>query len=100
MRLEQSAIETITNTVKSMIGENVAIWLFGSRVDDRLKGGDIDLLIEVDHKLENRVAVVCQVNAKIQMALGAQRLDILIKDVDTASLPIHEIAKKNGIRLC
>ena len=100
MRLDPKAIEIITSRTKSVIGEDIAIWLFGSRVDDQLKGGDIDLLIEVNHKLENRVAVACQINAKIQIALGAQRLDIIVKDVDTESLPIHEIAKKNGIRLC
>jgi hypothetical protein len=100
MRLDPKAIEIITSRTKSVIGEDIAIWLFGSRVDDQLKGGDIDLLIEVNHKFENRVAVACQINAKIQIALGAQRLDIIVKDVDTESLPIHEIAKKNGIRLC
>ena len=100
MRLDPKAIEIITSRTKSVIGEDIAIWLFGSRVDDQLKGGDIDLLIEVNHKLENRVAVACQINAKIQIALGAQRLDIILKDVETANLPIHERAKKNGIRLC
>ncbi len=64
MRLDPKAIEIITSRTKSVIGEDIAIWLFGSRVDDQLKGGDIDLLIEVNHKLENRVAVACQINTK------------------------------------
>ena len=100
MRLDPQAIDIITSSAKAVIGEDIAIWLFGSRIDDQLKGGDIDLLIEVNYKLENRVAVACQINAKIQIALGAQRLDVIVKDVETANLPMHEIAKKNGIRLC
>lgn len=100
MRLTAQIIDVIVDKTKSIVGEDAAIWVFGSRVNDELRGGDIDLLVEVNHKLENRVASACQIGAHIQMVLGEQRLDILVKDINTANLPIHDIAKKQGIRLC
>lgn len=43
MRLDPQSVEIITSTTKSVIGEDLVIWLFGSKIDDKLKGGDIDL---------------------------------------------------------
>lgn len=100
MRLTRKMIKVIVDKAKSIVGDDAAIWVFGSRVNDELRGGDIDLLIEVNRKLENRVASACQIAAKIQMVLGEQRLDILVKDSDTVNLPIHDVAKKQGIKLC
>ncbi len=48
MRLNDFQILTILNGVKKICGQNANVWLFGSRVDDTKRGGDIDLYIEVD----------------------------------------------------
>jgi len=100
MRLTARMIETIITNARAVLGKDIKVWLFGSRVNDELRGGDIDLLIEVDASLENRVASACQIGAKIELALGAQRLDIIVKDCNTLNLPIHDAAKSQGIRLC
>ena len=44
MRLKQQEINTIRDTI-SDIFEDVTIYLFGSRLDESKKGGDIDLFI-------------------------------------------------------
>ena len=46
MRLTPSQHSAIRTTATEIFGEDVIIWLFGSRVDDDKRGGDIDLLIE------------------------------------------------------
>ena len=46
MRLTQA--QTIQNTVDRVLGVPNRIRLFGSRADDTVRGGDIDLLIETD----------------------------------------------------
>ena len=44
MRLTNAERETLKNTVREL-DETAQVFLFGSRVDDNKKGGDIDVLI-------------------------------------------------------
>ena len=50
MRLTQEQITTITHAVRQTVGVDARVSLFGSRLDDSRKGGDIDLLIEAGHE--------------------------------------------------
>jgi len=43
---DEATTSTIRTAVAETFGEDANIWLFGSRVDDNKRGGDIDLLIE------------------------------------------------------
>ena len=46
MRLTPAQIDTIQSTVYAVLGEGAVVSLFGSRLDDSRRGGDVDLLIE------------------------------------------------------
>ncbi len=46
MRLTPSQIETICSTARQTLGEGAQVSLFGSRLDDQRKGGDVDLLVQ------------------------------------------------------
>jgi uncharacterized protein len=46
MRLTATEIDAIKIAGRGVFGDTAVIRLFGSRVHDHLKGGDIDLLIE------------------------------------------------------
>ncbi len=46
MRLSPRIHQLITKTAAEIFGKEAKIYLFGSRVDDREQGGDIDLAIE------------------------------------------------------
>ena len=48
MRLQKKEIQTILQVAKSIYGERVKVYLFGSRLDNTKRGGDIDLLIRTD----------------------------------------------------
>ena len=47
MRLSKRVKDTILKTIKESFGD-VEVYLFGSRVDDAKRGGDIDIAIKVD----------------------------------------------------
>ncbi len=99
MRLTQTQQAAIRNTVAHIMGEDARVWLFGSRVDDAARGGDIDLYIEADHIVPNRVQALCRLEGALVMALGDRKLDILLKDTRTPETPIFQIAKQNGVQL-
>jgi len=46
MRLTPEQIQTVLNTVSEHTGRSAQTYLFGSRLDDHARGGDLDLLIE------------------------------------------------------
>ena len=48
MRLEPSEVEAIKEAAREAFGDGAVVRLFGSRVRDDLRGGDIDLHFEVD----------------------------------------------------
>lgn len=93
MRLSPYEIQSIKSSIGKFDSE-AAIYLFGSRVNDKKKGGDIDLLI-FSNVLTDRDTI------KIEMALfdkiEEQKVDLVIAK-DT-SQPFVRIALKNGIRL-
>jgi len=47
MRIAPSEAKATKETASAIFGERAAVWLFGSRADDALRGGDIDLYIEL-----------------------------------------------------
>jgi uncharacterized protein len=99
MRLTQRQQQLIHDTAEQMFGSEVRVLLFGSRVDDSQKGGDIDLLLEVNQPLENRPAAAARFAGKLERALGQRRIDVLIIDPNTALQPIHNTARKTGVAL-
>ena len=47
MRLEPDEIQAIRRAAQAVFGAQARVRVFGSRVADHLKGGDLDLWLEV-----------------------------------------------------
>lgn len=99
MRLTASQAQITKNTVARLVGVPNTVWLFGSRVDDSRRGGDIDLLIETEVALPNRADTLCRLHGALIMALGDRKLDIALKNARTVEAPIFEIARRTGVLL-
>ncbi len=94
---EQSAIHT---AVKQFFGDSAEVWLFGSRVDDNKKGGDIDLYIETDLDQTETFKREIKIRGALMRPLEERKVDIVVKSRKSAkALPIHQVAKDTGIRL-
>ena len=101
MRLSPNAAKVIHDAVHAHFGKDAEVWLFGSRVDDSRKGGDIDLYVETD---EMDAGVISKQRSKFLAALyihlGEQKIDVLVKSRRKATaLTIHTIAREEGVRL-
>lgn len=100
MRLLETQRQAIKTIVSDIVGPENRVWLFGSRVDNTKSGEDIDLLIETDAILANRVEVLCKLEGRFAKVLGDRRIDVLLKDVRTAQeQPIYQAARAKGKRL-
>ena len=94
MRLTPAQIETIKSTTSAVLGEGVRVTLFGSRLDDRQKGGDVDLYIEVpEPRLMQKIRCKVALQERLDMPV-----DLIVKPMGDAS-PISRIAKKEGVVL-
>ena len=99
MRLAEYDKKAICRILHEQFGANAKLWLFGSRVDDSLQGGDIDLMVEPGRLVENSLAEKIQAVAAIQMAIGDQKIDLLIRKKTIKESRIYKVAEATGVRL-
>lgn len=79
MRLTNYEIKSITDIFKEVFKDG-NIYLFGSRVDDAKRGGDIDLFIDLGYALDDKEIMKKKSNFKIKLynLIGEQKIDIVI----------------------
>ena len=74
MRLSDKEIEVLKKRL-NLLSSSAKLYLFGSRLDDSKKGGDIDLLI-IDKKLNKRDIRALRMDFFDHF--GEQKLDIIL----------------------
>lgn len=99
MRLTTLERDIIRQTVQRRFGAHAQVVLFGSRTNDRARGGDIDLLVNCPDVVENDFLATIGLETDLQDALGEQKIDILIRHPGTTETPLHRIAQQTGIPL-
>ena len=99
MRLSDDHIQNIKSTAQALLGDGVRVVLFGSRVDDHAKGGDVDLLIEVQQPLAEPALMSARIASRISRAMHGRKVDVLIKAPNLQEQAIHQIAARQGVVL-
>ncbi len=68
-------------------------------IRDTARGGDIDLIVQLEQPVPQRERKALQLVARLQRRLGMQPIDVLVVDPQTEILPVHEEAFRTGVRL-
>ncbi len=99
MRITPEQIAAIRQGASQLAGSTARVWLFGSRVRDDERGGDVDLLLELDAPVAEPAQLSARLAARVSRAMYGRKVDVLIKAPNLMHLPIHTIALAEGIRL-
>lgn len=90
MRINNQEKQVFFDTIKKYVIPPAELRLFGSRVDDNAKGGDIDLLLIVKDE-DTRARILfnkSEILTDIKTLIGEQKIDLII----TTEQGIHDSA--------
>lgn len=99
MRLQPQQIAIIKQLTLDVFGAKAVVRLFGSRLDDDARGGDVDLHIDCSERVESPALAISRLGAACSRAMFGRKVDVVISAPGLIELPIHRVAKEEGIVL-
>ena len=78
MRIDQHEIATIKCLAEEHFGSGTKVYLFGSRVDDDKKGGDIDLFITNKNRTKLTLDSKIDFLTDLKSIIGNQKIDVVL----------------------
>lgn len=100
MRLSEDTLKAIETSFIEFFGPGDELYLFGSRVDDALKGGDIDLLAKSSLPPADIIRCRTRLGVALAKRLDGRKIDIVLYREGAPVLPIHRTALSEGILIC
>ena len=98
VRLEPEEVRAIKAAARLTFGDAAVVRLFGSRVDDSRRGGDIDLHVETPEPVDIW-RVKDDFLERLFARIDEQRVDVIATARGTEPTPIERIAYRDGIVL-
>lgn len=98
MRLAPHEISAIKVAAREAFGPDAIVRLFGSRVDDAKRGGDIDLHVELDDATEGRRGEI-PFRRMLWRTLDTSEVDVVIVARGARRRWIDDAAYRTGIVL-
>lgn len=98
MRLRADEVEAIKATAVEVFGPGAVVRLFGSRVRDDVRGGDIDLHLEVDNGQQD-VPHAARFRWRVYERIDERKMDLVFRVRGRPMRPIDEVAHAEGIVL-
>jgi predicted nucleotidyltransferase len=99
MRLNNHQQQQIKQTANGFFDQPVEVFLFGSRVDDARRGGDIDIMIKTSEPVDRPAVMAAKIATRLSRLLDGRNVDVVLQSDSLEHLPIHDIAERTGIRL-
>lgn len=93
MRLQESVKHKLIGTLDETLHCQYELRLYGSRLDDNAKGGDIDLLLIIDKStLSDLKKIKHRLLATLKKGIGEQKIDLTICSLeDTKNDPFLKL---------
>ena len=95
MRLSTTELNALRSIIGALDPEG-RVYLYGSRVDDTRRGGDIDVYLQASRPIDLKTRLRTQY--RLELACDT-RVDLLVKDPGQTIQPIHQIAAEQGVLL-
>ena len=95
VRLSEEELEAIKTTVKSF-DKRAKVFIFGSRANPDLRGGDIDILVisdVIDWRMRRKIRV------ELLKKLGDRKIDLIVANRENLEDPFVKLAIEEGIEI-
>ena len=100
IRLTPFEIDAICTSFRTYFAPEDHLWLFGSRVNPKARGGDIDLYVET--VLDASAAVKSETAFVVELwnKIGEQKIDVVLHLITSDyKLAIYDVARTEGVQL-
>lgn len=95
MRLSTSELAAL-RSILGALDPAGRIYLYGSRADDKQRGGDIDIYLQASRPIDLKKQLSTQY--RLELACDTH-VDLLIQNPGQPAQPIHQIAAERGVLL-
>ena len=99
MRLRPQDVIALRTAIYDVAPDTTAIRLFGSRLDDNARGGDVDLMIDVKQPVDNPAVLSARLAVCASRVMSNRKVDIVLRAPNLMSSAIHQIALDDGVVL-
>ena len=96
MRLTDHQAKAITQLAQEIAGEQAQVRVFGSRLDDDARGGDLDLMLELSEPVANPALLAARFSARVTRLMQGRKVDVLLAAPNLKRLSIHDMAYREG----
>ena len=96
MRIDHQTAKAIPKLAQDIFGQPVEVRLFGSRLNDQARGGDLDIYIESTSIVDRPAYLSSVLAARVSRLLNGRSVDVLLKAPNLVETDIHRIAKEHG----
>lgn len=80
-------------------GPNAKVRVFGSRMVDNARGGDLDLMLECAEPIANPALMASQIAGRVSRYMRGRKVDVVLSAPNLRHLPIHDVALQEGTLL-
>ncbi|SHE69972.1 Nucleotidyltransferase domain-containing protein [Mariniphaga anaerophila] len=100
MRLSDFEISSIKTLAKHHFGNDVQVFLFGSRTNNQERGGDIDLFISNLNGTQLKTGEKINFITDLILKIGEQKIDVVLDNPAFRNSYFFKTIHKTGIQLC